>query len=129
MVHAIALLSLAGVAMAETFGLAVPSGQPVDRLDQLVEHQQNPQETWLVLRYLAPQIARAGGTVDYDVALTDMDSLCVSDGLAARSRAAEPIDQIVIILLDRPLARGETDPDSTKFIAAYEPTNGGCDWQ
>ena len=108
--------------------IRVPSGQPITFIDEVIEAQPGG-ETWLIRRYLAPDIARDTGTIGYEAAAADLDALCDSDGLAAVAETTAEIDQIVITLMDRPVERGETDAEATQFIGAYLPSAEGCIWQ
>lgn len=106
----------------------VPSGQDISRHEILVEPHQDVHETWLVLRYLAPQIARDGGSLSYADAAADLDFLCAEVGLKAAQDMGN-IDQIVVTLMDQPLARGEANPDVTQFNSAYRVVEGACIWE
>lgn len=105
---------------------AVPSGQDVRLFDQAVEVQVDGSH-WLVLRFLAPRIAREGGDLEYEDVIGDLDALCADLGLATAVTVG-PVEQIVIVLLDRPVARGVLDPEATQYISAYRPTPTGCEW-
>lgn len=105
----------------------LPSGQPVEPLDRAVEAQSDGSH-WLVLRYLAPQIARGLGALDYEAVAPDLDALCEGPGRAIAAEVGA-VDQIVIVLLDRPVPRGVSDPEATQYISAYIQTDRGCDWQ
>ena len=106
---------------------ALPSGQSVSELDRAVEVQGDGRH-WLVLRYVAPRIARDGGDLSYEAVLPDLDALCATSGLQIAAEVG-PIDQIVIVLLDQPVERGVSDPGVTQYISAYLPTADGCEWQ
>ncbi|WP_147277251.1 DUF6497 family protein [Rhodovulum sp. 12E13] len=109
---------------------ALPSGQQVVPLDMALERQGDGQ-VWLVLRYLAPRIARETGDLGFDDVIADLDALCAGPGLvaAAQAEATGPApDQIVVTLMDRPVPRGATDPGATLFIEAYIPGPEGCTW-
>lgn len=123
---ALGLILAASFSQAEP--ITVPSGQEVSFVDQVIEVQPGD-ETWLIRRYLAPAIARDGGSITYDQAAGDLDHLCDSEGLAAIPESDAEIDQIVITLMDRIVERGATDPAATLFIGAYLPSNEGCIWQ
>lgn len=118
-------LHLPGVGAAQPGPL--PSGQEVASLDRGLEVQADGAR-WLVLRYLAPRIAREGGDLDYDAVQGDLDRLCETEGLSFAAEEAA-VDQIVIVLLDRPIPRGTADPDVRQFIGAYVPTEAGCEWE
>lgn len=118
---------LGAAAPALAAGHSLPSGQTVELLDAHIEVQGNGAR-WLVLRYLAPRIAREGGDLGYDALADDFDRLCDRDGLFGAAEAGD-IDQIVIVLLDRAVPRGAADPDATQLISAYLATEAGCVWQ
>ncbi|MEE4118959.1 MAG: DUF6497 family protein [Paracoccaceae bacterium] len=109
---------------------ALPSGQEVVPLDMALERQGDGQ-VWLVLRYLAPRIARESGDLGYDDVIADLGALCAGPGLTAAAQAETtgpaPV-QIVVTLMDRPVPRGATDPEATLFIEAYSPGPEGCTW-
>ncbi len=85
-------------------------------------------ETWLVMRFLAPAIARQGGTVTFEAASGDMDALCAGLGLKLVKMTGGGVQQIIVTLLDRPLARGARDPSVTQFNASYRIDSGTCEW-
>ncbi|MBM7069567.1 DUF6497 family protein [Actibacterium sp. 188UL27-1] len=107
----------------------LPSGQETTLIDSLLEEQSGTGETWLVLRYLAPRIARGAGDLTYEDVALDLDRLCETDGLEALRLTSADVAQIVIILMDREVPRGTPDPDAAMFISAYEPSENGCIWQ
>lgn len=119
---AIACLAAAPAA-AQT---ALPSGLAATAADAGVEVQPDG-ESWLVLRYLAPAIA--GGAVAYEEVIADLDQLCATEGLTAVQTAQTPIVQVVVVLMDRPVPRGETVPEATQYIGAYRVENGQCEWE
>lgn len=123
MIRLAALLLAAGPASADP---VLPSGLAVTVHDVLVEPQPGD-ENWLVLRYLAPEIA--GGAVGYADVAADLDHLCASEGLASAAASGQEIDQIVIVLMDRPVPRGEPDPQATQYIGAYLIEDGECRWE
>ncbi|MEM9639279.1 MAG: DUF6497 family protein, partial [Pseudomonadota bacterium] len=54
--------------------LEVPSGQPVELYEVLIDEV--GADTWLRFRFLAPEIARNGGSVDFAQAEPDLEHLC-----------------------------------------------------
>lgn len=101
--------------------LAVPSGHRVVAHDAHLEQQ--GADTVLILRYLAPWISQQQ---DYTIAGPDMDHLCATDGVNRAQMAQQPIDQIVITLMDHPIDRGVTDPRIVQFFGAYRLIDGTC---
>lgn len=117
---------------------SVPSGQTVTLHDVLLEDQGDTRQ--VVLRYLAPAIARASRTVDFDLAEPDMDALCATSGLAAAANAADilrqgdaadqaEVNRILITLMDRPVERGVADPSVSQFNNLYRSEDGRCIWE
>ncbi len=129
---------------------SVPSGQTVTLHEVLLERRGDTHQ--VVLRYLAPAIARASRTVDFDLAEPDMDALCATSGLAAAANAAataaataatnaagasregdasgpDAVNRILVTLMDRPVERGVADPSVSQFNNLYRPENGRCIWE
>ena len=117
-------LSALPVAAAE---VPVPSGQLVTLSEVLLDEA--PGELWVRFRFLAPQIARDGGDVDYELAGPDMDHLC--DQLALPYLAHYELDpaRVVISLSDRAVDFGAKDPAATQFFETYRPDSAGCIWE
>lgn len=87
------------------------------------------QEGWLVMRYLAPEIARDGGSKTYEDAAAAMDEICAGAGLATARQNESPVARIVVTLMDRIVEWGRATPEATQFIATYAVTEAGCEWQ
>jgi len=126
----VAFLLLAFPAIAQTL-MKVPTGQalvPYEALweDHLTEGVTG--ETWLILRFLAPEIARDGGRISYDMASEDLDFLCNTVGFPLSEMTGGGVDQIIVTLIDKPVPRGQRDPDATKFMNAYRLVKGHCEW-
>lgn len=115
------LLACADGAAADT----IPSGQPIV-LWEIVWERVEGSGTQAVMRFIAPQIARDGGTVDAAAAMSDMDWLCATHGLPAAALPAARSDSIVITLMDRPVARGAVDPDATQYFGIFAIVDGKC---
>ena len=120
------LLLLPGPALADA--IQVPSGQPVELVEKIVETDGLPGLTWRY-RFLAPQISRDGGAVSVDVALADIDAIC-TDFIAFEAAAADPPPaQIIITLMDQIVAFGDTAPHATQFFEAYRIEGETCVWE
>lgn len=120
---------LAALILAATTAQAieVPSGQAVELQEVLVD--QMGSETWLRFRFVAPQIARDGGSIGYDLAGPDMAALCDMLAIPYIAEYALTGDVIVISLADRAVEFGTADPDATQFFDAYRLENGTCIWE
>ncbi|MDB5660085.1 MAG: hypothetical protein JWS10_2700 [Cypionkella sp.] len=106
----------------------VPSGQAV----RFVEVVMNaPGTTGLVarFRFVAPAIAKHGGSVDYDVATVDMEHLCNSFALPRVASTGPRPSQIIISLADRDVPFGEAAPEATQFFEAYQIDGDACIWE
>lgn len=120
MIRAAVLSLLAAPAWA---GPELPSGLAAEALDRTVEIQPGGAR-WLVLRYLAPGIAG----LPYESVLPDLDLLCAVEGLPAASEEGD-VEQIVVVLMDRPVPRGVPDAAATQYIGAYLPDGDACVWE
>lgn len=109
---------------AEAF--VVPSGQPVILQDVFWEEGDS---LVLRVRFLAPQIARVGGTVDYETAAKDMLHLCDTYVKPQVEAGDDKPDQIILSLSDIDVPFGEADPEATQFFEAYSIQNGACIWE
>ena len=107
--------------------LDVPSGQPVTLQEVLVDSVGT--QTWLRFRFVTPEIAREGGTVDYEAAAGDMTHLCDTFAIAYAEDYALEGDIFVISMADRETEFGQADPDATQFFEAYRVQDGVCIWE
>jgi len=108
--------------------IAVPSGQEVRYLET-VQSAPGPEGLTIRFRFVAPAIARDGGTVDPETAQADMEALC-NDFALPRLPVTGPVpSQIVVSLSDRAVAFGEPAPEVTQFFEAYVVADGRCQWE
>lgn len=98
--------------------LQVPSGQPVTLYEVVLEEGL---QRW---RFLARDVR----AIELDAVLDDMQVLCDSHVLPSLDAAAKD-DEIVINLMDRVVAFGESDPDARQHFEAYRIKNGVCIWE
>ena len=108
--------------------VAVPSGQPVT-LQDVIWSEAGPAGLALRFRFVAPQIARNGGTVDFELASADMRDLCQTFALPRIAEFGPAPQQIIISLAESPLPFGEAAPEVTQFFEAYRVENGTCIWE
>lgn len=86
--------------------IEVPSGQEI-LLQEIISNEMGPQGLTMRFRFVAPQIARMGGTVDFDTASADMLYLC-QEYAFPRAAGMQPAPrQIVISLSDTDLPFGK----------------------
>lgn len=108
----------------ETF--AVPSGQAVTLQDIFWDEGDT---LILRVRFLAPQIARAGGTIDYETATKDMKHLCDTYIAPQIEASVDKPDQVIMSLSDIAVPFGEANPEATQFFEVYSLQNGACIWE
>jgi len=110
-------------------GLAVPvpSGQEVTLMD-VIWNIPGPEGLATRFRFLAPAIARAGGTITADQAQDDMLALCRGFALDRIAAAGPQPAQIIISLSDRPVPFGDTVPEATQYFESYALEDGDCVW-
>lgn len=108
--------------------IAVPSGQEIT-LQDVIWNEPGPLGLTLRFRFLAPQIARDGGTIPPEVALDDMLALCTAYALPRIDEFGPMPAQIIISLSDRAVPFGEPAPDATQFFEAYRIEDGACIWE
>ena len=124
----IAAILLASPAFGQEL-VPVPSGQPVTFLDA-IWNEPGPAGLTARFRFVAPQIAQHGGTVDFDTASADMEDLCNTYALPRIETTTGPRPaQVVISLSDRPVEFGVISPDATQFFEAYSIVDGACVWE
>lgn len=105
--------------------IPVPSGQTVTWVDTISDAA-GPSGLTLRFRFLAPAIARAGGTVTPETAQEDMLALCRTFALPRVPNLGPQPQQIVISLSDRPVEFGIPDEEATQFFEAYGIADGDC---
>lgn len=125
-----ALAALAGfsasLARAEGIEVAVPSGQSVTYVEMLGDTK-GPAGLTYRFRFVAPAIARDGGTIDAETALVDMQALCDTFALPRIAKNGPQPQEIIISLSDRAVAFGEADPEVTQFFESFRPADGICE--
>lgn len=107
--------------------ITVPSGQAVRLLDVITDAA-GPDGLTVRFRFLAPGVARKGGTVDAETAGKDMDALCQDYALPRVANIGPQPAQIVISMSDRDLPFGETHPEATQLFNSYSIADGLCVW-
>ena len=111
-----------------TGGLPVPSGQVVTYLDT-IQTAHGSQGLTIRFRFVAPAIARAGGTVTAEAAQEDMEWLCQHYALPRLPRTGPVPEQVVISLSDRPVEFGAPAPEATQFFEAFSVEDATCYWE
>lgn len=105
--------------------IAVPSGQAVT-LQETIWNVPGPEGIVTRFRFVAPAIAREGGTVDFETASADILHLCQNFVLERLAGMVPPPGQVIVSLADRALPFGETHPEATQYFEAFRIENGAC---
>ena len=121
------VLAAGGPGPVPAGAIKVPSGQVVTLLD-VITNVPGPDGLAARFRFLAPAVARAGGTVDAEVAGKDMDWLCQNFALDRIANIGPQPGQIIISLADMDVPFGESHPEATQFFNAYDIADGTCQW-
>lgn len=108
--------------------IPVPSGQEVRFLD-VIHGEQGPQGLTTRFRFVAPAIARDGGTVGPEAAQEDMAALCSGFAMQRIAKSGPQPAQIIIVFADREVPFGEPAPEATQFFEAYGMADGMCIWE
>ena len=103
----------------------MPSGQALALWEVLWERVEGG-GTQAVLRFIAPGIARDGGTVSADAAYADLAWLCETHAVPLAALPYGRTRSVIVTLMDRPVPRGVTDPEATQFFEAYRIEDGTC---
>ena len=120
------LFGTAAIGQAEVL-INVPSGQPVHFHE--VIWQQNEGQNVYRFRYVAPEIARDGGSVNFEQAEADLKYLCEQSALPALAGQGRLADRIIISLSDQKTDFGKTNPAATQYFDSFIPNNVNCEWE
>nr|WP_246531594.1 MULTISPECIES: DUF6497 family protein [Pseudohalocynthiibacter] len=108
--------------------IPAPSGQPIT-FYEIIWGQRGPSGMAVRFRFLAPEIAREGGRIEFAQAEEDMKFLCESYALPRIAENGPKPTQIIISLSDRIVEFGSADPAATQFFEAYRPEDTTCIWE
>ncbi len=103
----------------------VPSGQAVTLQDVIVDAP-SPDMAIYRFRYLAPAIARDGGTMSFEASIDDMQALCEGPALGQLTTALPASVQVIISLADMAMPFGDANPDATQFFMSFQIKDGEC---
>lgn len=118
---------LTSPAIAQQGAIPVPSGQAVVLREVLSDEA--PGALWLRFRFIAPEIARDGGSVDQETAGLDMAHLCQTLVVPYLDLHRLDPDRVVISLSDRQVGFGEVDPGATQYFETYRLEDAQCVWE
>jgi len=107
--------------------IPVPSGQPVT-FHEVIWEQEGDKNTYR-FRYIAPEIARNGGSIKFDQVELDLHYLCEKSALVELQTQGRKVDTIIVSLSDVAVEFGKTDPKVTQYIDAYTADGIRCIWE
>ncbi len=113
--------------MAGAAPISVPSGQPVEFYEVIWEEEGDL--NIYRFRYIAPQIARDQGRINFEQAEADIKHLCESSALPGLINQNRVADKIIISISDRKVTFGKPAPEATQFFEVYTPDGATCKWE
>ncbi len=119
----IVLAMLAGRAVAQE--ITLPSGLRVSLHDVIMDAAPELAR----FRFIAPAIDPGGDALTYQAVADDFQVLCDTYALPALRQAGQSVAEIVITLMDRPVAFGEIAPGATQFFEPFSVATGACIWE
>lgn len=122
-----AAICAALMAASPLWALDVPSGQVIELQEVLIDDTNG--SNVLRFRFLAPAIAREGGTMTYADSAPDIEDLCASTVIPYLAEYTLTPDIVVISLADRAVEFGQPDPDATQFFDAFRIQDNTCIWE
>ncbi|NIY78171.1 acetolactate synthase [Celeribacter sp. HF31] len=125
MASVVGFAALAELTPVEAQDLTVPSGQPVEFFETVMD--QPAMGLTARFRFLAPELPRYLKDLSYEELEADLSALCVGYALP-RLGTPEPA-MIVISLSEAPTEFGSPDPDVAQVFEAYRPVDGVCEWE
>lgn len=114
--------------MARSEVLPVPSGQPVTFHDVIRDARGAAGLTYR-FRFVAPGIAREGGSIPFEAAAADMEHLCNAFVVDRLSAMGPKPARVIVSLSDRPTEFGAAAPEVTQYFEAYRIEEGVCIWE
>jgi len=105
---------------------SVPSGTGMELYEVLIDKV--GEEDWLRFRFIAPGISKDLGGVTYSDVVDDFEYLCREIALPYLADYDLAADVVVVSLLDRPVAFGQSAPEATQFFEAFRIADGACAW-
>jgi hypothetical protein len=106
----------------------VPSGQLVV-LQDIIWNSIGPEGPLARFRFLAPAIARDGGTVGFETASADLLHLCQSVVLTELAQRGAMPARVSVSMGDRAVVFGDSDPEATQYFEMFQIDGDTCIWE
>lgn len=116
------------VTLGDGVPILVPSGQSVT-LQDVIWNSAGPDGPVARFRFVAPAIARSGGTVDAAQVGQDLLHLCQNIVLRRLTEKGALPPAVVVSIADRAVTFGETIPDATQYFESYRIKGNTCVWE
>ncbi len=113
------------ITLGDDTAIAVPSGQAVTLLD-IIWNSIGPEGAAPRFRFVAPAIARAGGSVAYEAAEGDLQHLCESFALAKLAEKGIAAPLVLLAMADRAVEFGVSDPEATQYFETFSINGATC---
>jgi hypothetical protein len=113
------------VTLGDGAAIAVPSGQSVALLD-IIWNSQGPDGPAPRFRFVAPAIAKYGGTVSYEATEADLVDLCQSYVIGALVQKDVVAPLVLVSIADRAVEFGVSDPEATQYFETFSINGSTC---
>lgn len=116
---------IAEVSFGDGAQISVPSGQSVT-LQDIIWNALGPDGPVARFRFVAPAIARAGGSINADQVANDLLHLCQNIVRGTLAEKGDVRSNVVVSMADRAVTFGETIPDATQYFESYRIDGDRC---
>jgi Family of unknown function (DUF6497) len=113
------------ITLGDGAAVAVPSGQSVTLLD-IIWNSEGPEGPAPRFRFVAPAIARDGGSISYDAAEADLQHLCEGFVMAQLAERGLDAPLVLLAMADRAVEFGIPDPEATQYVDAFRIEGTTC---
>ena len=113
------------VSLGDDVPILVPSGQSVT-LQDVIWNSIGPDGPVARFRFVAPEIARTGGTISAEQVAADLQHLCENVVLTTLAQKGVSPSNVLVSLADRAVIFGETVPEATQYFESYRIDGDRC---
>ena len=113
------------ITLGDGAAIAVPSNQAVTLLD-IIWNSTGPEGPAPRFRFVAPTIAREGGSMTFEVAEADLQHLCENFALAKLAEKGISAPMVLLSMADRAVEFGVSDPETTQYFEAFSIDGSTC---
>lgn len=113
------------ITLGDGAAIAVPSNQAVTLLD-IIWNSTGPEGPAPRFRFVAPAIAREGGSMTFEAAEADLQHLCENFALPKLAEKGISAPMVLLSLADRAVEFGISDPEATQYFEAFSIDGSTC---